>query len=123
MNFLNKLLDANDNKSAKRFVTLIVTFIYIVTNIVTLVIAIYAVLHPAKGRVEPVLFDVLKQLIEWDAWIILGGLCFVTLTSMGNAFVEKAKVAATSILTGNTIDTVNVDNTTKPEEGLEPLKE
>lgn len=119
--FWGKLLDEKDSLSTKRFVTLIVTLLFIVTDVIILYLCWYVIVFSSKGKVEPALLSVLTEIIHWEAWIILGGIGLIGVSNMGQALVERAKtIAAANILTGNpSADTINVDNvnvTQKPTE-------
>jgi hypothetical protein len=90
-NFWNKLMDSKDTKSSKRFITLIMTGIYIITHIDILFLINYVSIYTIKGKVEPELLKALTEMIHWNALIILGGLGFITASQVGNAVVAKMK--------------------------------
>jgi hypothetical protein len=89
--FWKSILASDDNASSKRLVTLIIALHFIVASFATLFIAFYVVFYLPKGRVEVSLLDMLKQIMEYDFYIILSGLGFITAENMGQIFLEKAK--------------------------------
>lgn len=109
--FFKKLLSSKDAASSKRFVTLIISGHFIVASFVILFISIYVIFFTAKGKIEPELLAMLKQVLEYDFYIILSGLGFVTADSFGQMMIERAKVRveALSDLSTTTTTTTIID--------------
>ena len=78
MGFWDDILNANNSKSSKRFVTLVIAAHFILAAFVILFFACYFILYLPKGRVEPILIQSLEKILQYDFYIILGGLGFVT---------------------------------------------
>jgi len=93
-NFWRNALSAENVVSSKRLVTLIISLHFIIASFVTLFIAFYVIFYMPKGRVEPELLGLLKQVLEYDFYIILSGLGFITADSVTMMIIEKAKAQA-----------------------------
>jgi len=121
LKFLKGLLSSESTSSAKRFITLIISLHFIISSFVILFISFYVIFYLPKGRLEPDLITVLKQVLEYDMWIILAGLGFISAENIGQVMVEKAKAIALAtglpptVTTGN-VETINVTNKPKAEE-------
>ena len=89
MGFWSRILDGNDAFSSKRLITLVVAAHFILSSFVILFFATYVILYMPKGKVDPELLNALKQVLEYDFYIILSGLGFVTSEGIVNMFVSK----------------------------------
>ena len=89
MKFWSRILDGNDALSSKRLITLIVAAHFILASFVILFFATYVILYLPKGRVEPELLKALKEVLEYDFYIILGGLGFVTSEGIANMVINR----------------------------------
>jgi hypothetical protein len=89
MGFWSRILDGNDALSSKRLITLIVAAHFILASFVILFFATYVILYLPKGRVEPELLNALKEVLEYDFYIILSGLGFVTSEGIVSIIVSK----------------------------------
>lgn len=92
----NRLIDSNDSASSKRVITLIMALHFIIASFVILIIAFFVIFYLPKGKIEQSLIDLLKIVLEYDFYIIIGGLGFVTTENLGKMLLEKAKSAAYS---------------------------
>ena len=90
-NFWKKILSSKDAASSKRLVTLIISLHFIVASFVILFIAFYVIFYTTKGKVDKDLLDLLKNVLEYDFYIILSGLGFITMDNMGQVMLERAK--------------------------------
>lgn len=92
--FIARLLDARDPTSSKRLVTLLISAHFILASFLILFIGLYVIFYLPKGRVEPELLALLKEVLAYDFYIILSGLGFVTAEGIVSIIVEhiKAKV-------------------------------
>lgn len=116
--FWNNLIDSSNPKSSKRFITLVITGLYIITNIDILFLSNYVIIYSTKGKVEPELLKVLTEIIHWNAMMILGGLGFVTVTSVGNALIEKMKKSGSELISNvinEGVDEVSTDDDPKKQ--------
>lgn len=85
-----------------------------------LFIAFYVIFYLPKGKVDKDLLDLLKEVLQYDFYIILSGLGFITADNMGQIMLEKAKAKAEANIavgapTADSIkvDTVNVQQKSK----------
>jgi len=90
-NFWREILSSKDTASSKRLVTLIISLHFIIACFAVLFICFYVIFYLPKGRVEPELVNMLKQVLEYDFYIILSGLGFITADNMGQILLERAK--------------------------------
>ena len=89
MTLWQRLLDEKDTKSSKRFVTLILTLLYVITSLTILFLCVFIVIKPSK--IDDNLLEILMDMIYWDAIIIIAGLGLVTSTTIGKGFISKIK--------------------------------
>ena len=89
MGFWSRILDGNDALSSKRLITLIVAAHFILASFVILFFATYIILYLPKGKVEIELLNALKQVLEYDFYIILSGLGFVTSEGIINILMNR----------------------------------
>jgi hypothetical protein len=89
--FWSKILDGNDTLSSKRLITLIVAAHFILASFVILFFATYVILYLPKGKVEPELLNALKEVLEYDFYIILSGLGFVTSEGVVSMIMNRNK--------------------------------
>lgn len=110
--YFKDLISPNSEASAKRFITLIIALHFIIASFVVLFFAFYVIVYLPKGKPELSLTSLLMQILEYDFYIILAGLGFITGDNLFNILLEKAKVtAAANIATGSpTADKIQVDN-------------
>lgn len=89
--FWKSVLSSKDTTSSKRLVTLIISLHFILASFAILFIAFYVIFYLPKGRVEVELLNMLKQVLEYDFYIILSGLGFITADNMSQLMLEKSK--------------------------------
>ncbi len=89
--FWERILDAEDPLSAKRFVTLIIAAHFIIASFVVLFIAFYVIFYTPKGRVDKDLLDLLKDVLKDDFMVIIGGLGLVTASGFANVLIASFK--------------------------------
>lgn len=95
--FIKDIISSTDTASSKRLVTLIIAFHFIIASFVTLFFVFYLIVYIPRGTVNKDLLSMLGKILEYDFFIILAGLGFITAEAMGNIAVEKAKAAASSL--------------------------
>lgn len=88
--FADVLLSSNPT-SSKRLVTLLVTAHFLLASFLILFLASYVVFYLPKGKVDPILLNLLKEILEYDFYIILSGLGFITVENFGNMMIERVK--------------------------------
>ena len=91
MKFWRSIINAEDPTSSKRLITLLVSFHFILASFVILFLVCYVVMYLPKGRVEPTLLDSLGKVLEYDFYIILSGLGFITSEGVVKMFISKNK--------------------------------
>jgi len=87
--FWNSIIDADNTTSSKRLITLLISLHFILASFVILYLVCYVIMYLPKGRVEPVLLDALGKVLEYDFYIILSGLGFITSEGVVKMFVSK----------------------------------
>ena len=104
MNYLRKLIDDNDPASVKRFTSLVVLLHFILASFATLFFTYYVVLVMPKGAVDKDLLGAFKQILEYDFYIIISGLGFITSTDLVQLWVSKYKQPTSMGYEEETID-------------------
>src|SRR5687768_3145460 len=95
-----RFLSSKDPSSAKRLVTLVISAHFIITCFVAAFFCFYMILVVPKGKADPLLINLLGIILEYDFYIILAGLGFITAENFAMAIVQRAKVfTAGQILT------------------------
>lgn len=109
--FWSQIISSKDTASSKRLVTLIISLHFIVASFVILFIAFYVIFYTTRGKVDPDLLGMLKDVLEYDFYIILSGLGFITADNLGQMMLEraKAKVAGNIAVGAPSADTINVE--------------
>lgn len=87
--FWSEILDSKRTASSKRLITLIISGHFILASFVILFLVLYVIMYLPKGKVEPELLNALKQVLEYDFYIILAGLGFVTSEGVISIIVNK----------------------------------
>jgi hypothetical protein len=97
MKFWNKILSSKDPTSSKRLVTLIISAHFIIASFTILFIANYVIFYVPKGQIDKELLSLLKEVLEYDFYIILSGLGFITADGLVTVMGEKAKAQAQAL--------------------------
>lgn len=90
-NFWKGMLSDDESHSSKRLVTLVISLHFILASFATLFFAFFVLVYMPKGRIEPELFNLLKDILEYDFYIILAGLGFISGENMVKMYTDKAK--------------------------------
>lgn len=112
--FWKEILSSKDPTSSKRLVTLIIAFHFIVASFVILFIAFYVIFYTTKGKVDGELLAMLKDVLEYDFYIILSGLGFITADNLGQMLLERAKMRTGNIPTETKNDNTTTTKTNSP---------
>jgi hypothetical protein len=91
--FFRSILSSESTNSSKRLVTLITAFCFFVAQFLIIFIAFYVIFYTTKGKVDKDLLSMLKDVLEYDFYIILSGLGFITADNMVQMMAEKYKSA------------------------------
>jgi hypothetical protein len=89
MGFWSKILNSNDATSSKRLITLVVALHFVISSFVILFLVCYIAMYLPKGRIEKELLVSLSEILEYDFYIIVSGLGFVTGEGIVKMFVSK----------------------------------
>jgi len=76
--FLKRVLDSKDTASSKRLVTLIIALHFVIASFAILFLVCYIALTIPKGVVDATLLSSLEKILQYDFYIILSGLGFIT---------------------------------------------
>jgi len=87
--FWKSILNANDTNSSKRLITLIISLHFILASFVILFLVCYVIMYLPKGKVEKDLLVALGKVLEYDFYIILSGLGFITSEGVVKMFITK----------------------------------
>lgn len=115
---LRKLMDPSDKEnSSKRFITLIIAFHFILASFFILFLFGFLIFRDAKGSLELVklVSANLEGILEYDFYIIISGLGFITAEGFTTVLVERAK--AKGFFANNTTDVLK-----DPELPVEEIK-
>lgn len=116
-NFWKSLLSSESTNSSKRIVTLLTALCFFIAQFLIIFIAFYVIFYTTKGKVDKDLLGMLKDLLEYDFYIILSGLGFITAENFGQVLLQKAKAKIDGNLAAGfpSADTLNLTSTTKSE--------
>ena len=67
-------MSPSSHLSSKRLVTLIISLHFILASFSILFIAFYVIFYTTKGKVDKDLLEMLKDVLEYDFYIILSGI-------------------------------------------------
>lgn len=97
-NFWMSIISSKETNSSKRLITLIIAFHFIIASFVILFFAFYLMIYTPKGVVNIDLLNLLKTVLEYDFYIILSGLGFITGENLGQMLVERAKAVSAGVI-------------------------
>jgi len=89
--FFYDLIDSDNEKSSKRFITLVAMLHFIIGSFLILGLFTFVAIHPTKGDIEflKIMNDILKVILEYDFLIIVAGLGMITSENLGKILVKK----------------------------------
>lgn len=89
--FFYDLINTDNDKSSKRFIILVAMLHFIIGSFLILGLFTFVAIRPTKGDLEflKIMNEVLKAILEYDFFIIIGGLGFVTVENLGKILVRK----------------------------------
>lgn len=93
-NFWKQIISSQDTASSKRLVTLVIALHFIIASFFILFVSAYVIFYLPKGKVDLDLLGLLKQVLEYDFYIILSGLGFITADNLGQMLLQKARASA-----------------------------
>lgn len=95
--FWTNILSSDSPTSSKRLITLIISMHFIVASFVILFIAFYVIFYTTRGKVDAELLGMLKDVLEYDFYIILSGLGFITADNTVQLLTNRAQTKAAII--------------------------
>lgn len=87
--YLKDVISPSDNTSSRKFITLLISGIFLFAQILITFFCFYLILYKTKGQVDKDLLDTLKDILRYDFYIILSGLGFVTSSDLVRIIVSK----------------------------------
>lgn len=76
--YLKDIVSPSDTSSSRKFVTLIVSFHFILTSFAATFFVFYVKIMTTKGSTDTDLLNSLNDILKYDFYIILAGLGFIT---------------------------------------------
>lgn len=95
--FLKRALDSKDTASSKRLITLIIALHFVVASFAILFLVCYIALVMPKGIVDLTLISSLEKILQYDFYIILSGLGFITSEGLLSIILGKGLPAPSTI--------------------------
>lgn len=99
--YLKDVISPSETTSARKFITLLISFHFILASFVVLFFAFYVILWAPRGKVDISLIDTLKIVLQYDFYIILSGLGFITSSDLVKMVVSRG-FNPSSIITNTT---------------------
>jgi hypothetical protein len=93
--FLKRVLDSNDTTSSKRLITLIIALHFVVASFAILFLVCYIALVVPKGIIDATLISSLEKILEYDFYIIVSGLGFITSEGLVSILLKKGTPVST----------------------------
>jgi hypothetical protein len=87
--FLKKVIDSRDTASSKRLITLIIALHFVIASFAILFLVCYIALTVPKGVVDNVLLSSLEKILQYDFYIILAGLGFITSEGLVQILINR----------------------------------
>lgn len=87
--YLKDVISPSDNTSSRKFITLLISGIFLLAQILIVGFCFFLILYKTKGQVDKDLLDTLKDILRYDFYIILSGLGFVTSSDLVRIIVSK----------------------------------
>lgn len=92
--YLKKLIDARDKASIRRFITLLISFHFILASFVILFFNFAILIWMPKGKIDIALLDSLNNILEKDFYIMLVGLGLITVDGLYNLLLARINAAS-----------------------------
>jgi len=80
--YIRDILSSDNPASSRRLITLLVAMHFITASFAILFFAFYSILWTQKGTVNLELLGTLKIILQYDFYVILSGLGFITSTDV-----------------------------------------
>lgn len=87
--YMQDVISPSDTTSSRKFVTLLIAAHFIFASFVVLFFAFYVILWAPKGKTDVDLLNTLKVVLQYDFYIILSGLGFITSSDLVRVMVSK----------------------------------
>lgn len=92
--FWSKVLSSSDPTSSKRLITLVLAGIFILAQVAVVFICFYVIFYTTKGAVDKDLLNMLGTVLDYDFYIILSGLGFITADNTIQLLMQRAQTKA-----------------------------
>lgn len=93
-----ELISSKNTNSSRRFVTLMAMAHFFLASFVILFIVVYLIFNLTKGKVDNDLLNLLKEILEYDFYIIFSGLGFITVDGIAEVIIQRAKAKAMGMI-------------------------
>jgi len=87
--YFNSLLSPTDNASSRKFITLIISAHFIMASFVVLFFAFYVIIWAPRGKTDVDLLKTLQIVLQYDFYIMLSGLGFITASDLVRVIISK----------------------------------
>lgn len=87
--YLKDVISPSDNTSSRKFITLLISGIFLLAQMLIVGFCFFLILYKTKGQVDKDLLDTLKDILRYDFYIILSGLGFVTSSDLVRIIISK----------------------------------
>lgn len=87
--YLHKLATVTDTSSLRKFVTLLITGIFLTAQVLIVFFCFYLILYTTKGQVDKDLLKILEVVLQYDFYILLSGLGFITSSDLVRVIVSR----------------------------------
>lgn len=116
--YIKDVISPSDSTSSRKFITLVIAAHFIFASFVILFFAFYVILWAPKGKVDVDLLNTLKLVLQYDFYIILSGLGFVTSSDLVRVIISKGfnpmpNIQNSTETGGISTETSNIETTTK----------
>ncbi len=87
--YIKDIMSPSDTSSSRKFVTLLISAHFILASFVVLFFAFYVIIWAPKGKTDVELLSTLKLVLQYDFYIILSGLGFITSSDLVRVIISK----------------------------------
>lgn len=87
--YIKDVMSPSDTSSSRKFVTLLIAAHFIFASFVILFFAFYVIIWAPKGKTDVELLGTLKLVLQYDFYIILSGLGFITSSDLVRVIISR----------------------------------
>lgn len=118
--YIKDVMSPSDTSSSRKFVTLLIAAHFIFASFVILFFAFYVIVWAPKGKTDIELLETLKLVLQYDFYIILSGLGFITSSDLVRVIISRGFDPTPKIIQNTTEGDIN--NPLEQEEPKKPKK-